>query len=234
MDGIWILVGMYCLMVSAMVQQILEWKYLQKQVEEKTNAIEKMTLSTMISIANTVDEKDRYRPGHSLKVAECVRDIARKMGFREAEIHQIYYVALLHDIGKIAIPDKILNKPGKLNEEEYRVMMQHAQMGAEIIKDIQALPQAYDGVCYHHERWDGTGYPVGLKGEEIPKEAQITSVADVFDALVSRRCYKDAWTIEQAYDEMVAQSGTQFGPDVIEAFKRRFEDFKRIAEIYKE
>ena len=115
-------------------------------------------------------------------------------------------------------------------------MQQHVVYGGQLLKGVPGNIMQLGAIIaeHHHERWDGKGYCKGLKGEEIPKVAQITSVADVFDALVSRRCYKDAWTIDQARDEIVNQSGLQFAPDVVEAFVRRFEDFKHVAEIYKE
>ena len=143
---------------------------------------------------------------------------------------------MLHDVGKIMVDENILHKPGRFTDEEYKIMQQHVVYGGQLLKGVPGNIMQLGAIIaeYHHERYDGNGFVHHLVGDEIPKEAQITSVADVFDALVSKRCYKGAWTIDDAYNEIVSQKGKQFAPDVVDAFIRRFEDFKHISEIYKE
>lgn len=206
------------------------------QIQDVLNELVLQQDSISENFAIILSNKSGESGNHVKRVSEYSAILAEELGFSESEVHDIRIASMLHDVGKIMIDESILHKPGRFTEEEYKIMQQHVVYGGQLLKGVPGNIMQLGAIIaeHHHERYDGKGYCKGLKGEEIPKEAQITSVADVFDALVSRRCYKDAWTIEQAYDEMVAQSGTQFGPDVIEAFKRRFEDFKHIAEIYKE
>jgi HD-GYP domain-containing protein (c-di-GMP phosphodiesterase class II) len=140
---------------------------------------------------------------------------------------------MLHDVGKLIIPDEILEKPGKLTDEEYAVIKKHTAYGADLLKDVQGdmMKMAYDIALEHHERWDGKGY-MGLKGEDINYYARYVAVIDVFDALISKRSYKKAWTVEEAYEEIVKNSGTQFAPEAVEVFKERFEELKKVHEKY--
>jgi response regulator RpfG family c-di-GMP phosphodiesterase len=134
------------------------------------------------------------------------------------------------------VDEKILHKPGRFTFEEFKIMQQHVDYGGQLLKGVPGNIMQLGAIIaqYHHERWDGTGYSHRLVGDQIPVEAQIASVADVFDALVSKRCYKDAWTIEPARDEILSQRGKQFSPAAVDAFERRFEDFKKVAETYKD
>ena len=188
------------------------------------------------NFATILSNKSGESGYHVKRVSEYSAILAEELGFNESEVHDIRIASMLHDVGKIMVDESILHKPGKFTDEEYKIMQQHVVYGGQLLKGVPGNIMRLGAIIaeHHHERYDGNGYVKGLKGEEIPKEAQITSVADVFDALVSKRCYKNAWTIEQAHDEIVSQSGKQFAPDVVEAFKRRFEDFKKIAEKYKE
>lgn len=188
------------------------------------------------NFAIILSNKSGESGNHVKRVSEYSAILAEELGYNESQIHDIRIASMLHDVGKIMVDESILHKPGKFTDEEYKIMQMHVAYGGQLLRGVPGNIMQLGAIIaeYHHERYDGNGYVKGLKGEEIPKEAQIASVADVFDALVSRRCYKNAWTIEQAHDEIVSQSGKQFGPDVVEAFKRRFEDFKHIAEIYKE
>ena len=188
------------------------------------------------NFAIILSNKSGESGNHVKRVSEYSAILAEELGFNESQIHDIRIASMLHDVGKIMVDESILHKPGKFTDEEYKIMQMHVAYGGQLLRGVPGNIMHLGAIIaeYHHERYDGNGYVKGLKGEEIPKEAQIASVADVFDALVSKRCYKNAWTIEQAHDEIVSQSGKQFGPDVVEAFKRRFEDFKHIAEIYKE
>ena len=188
------------------------------------------------NFATILSNKSGESGNHVKRVSEYSAILAEEMGFNESDVHDIRIASMLHDVGKIMVDESILHKPGKFTDEEYKIMQQHVDYGGQLLQGVPGNIMQLGAIIasYHHERWDGNGYTHHLKGDEIPKEAQITSVADVFDALVSRRCYKGAWSIEDAYNEIVSQSGKQFSPAAVEAFKRRFEDFKHIAEIYKD
>ena len=206
------------------------------QIQEVLNELVLQQDSISENFAIILSNKSGESGNHVKRVSEYSAILAEELGFNESEIHDIRIASMLHDVGKIMVDESILHKPGRFTDEEYKIMQQHVVYGGQLLKGVPGNIMQLGAIIaeYHHERYDGRGYVKGLKGEEIPKEAQITSVADVFDALVSKRCYKEPWTIEDAYNEIVAQSGKQFGPDVVEAFKKRFEDFKRIAEEYKE
>jgi energy-coupling factor transport system substrate-specific component len=192
---------------------------LRKQ-EEHTKMIDEMTRV----FANCIDMKDAYTNGHSVRVAKYTAMLARKLGKNEEEIHQIYNIALLHDIGKISIPDSILNKPGRLTDEEFVVMKNHSARGNEILKDITIAPDLALGAGYHHERIDGRGYPAGLKGDEIPEVAQIIAVADTFDAMYSTRPYRKKMELSTVVDEIRRSAGTQLSEKVVNAFVQLVEE----------
>ncbi|MCR5189433.1 MAG: HD-GYP domain-containing protein [Treponema sp.] len=170
---------------------------LQKQVEERTqeleaekNNSEKLLIEVTQALATTIDAKDKYTSGHSRRVAEYSKKLAFLLGKDEKTQQEIYLTALLHDIGKIGIPDGIINKNGKLTIEEYDIIKKHPTIGYEILKNISTMPNLNIGVRWHHERIDGTGYPDGLIGKDIPEYAKIISVADAYDAMTSNRSYR--------------------------------------------
>ena len=167
------------------------------------------------TFAKTIDAKDRYTTGPSLRVAWYSREIARRMGFPPEEQERIYYVALLHDIGKIGVPDHILNKEGRLTEEERRIIQTHPAVGGDILKNFTALDGISEGARYHHDRYDGKGYCTGKAGTDIPQVARIIGVADSFDAMSSDRCYRKALSQEAIAQELNKGSGTQFDPKVV-------------------
>ncbi len=170
---------------------------------------------SLLTFAGTIDAKDKYTNGHSTRVAQYSRELARRMGLNEQEQEHIYYVALLHDIGKIGIPDNILNKPGKLTPEEREVIQRHPKIGAEILKNFTALDGIMDGAKYHHERYDGKGYCEGRAGEDIPLMARIIGVADTYDAMSSERCYRKPLSEDIILSELKNGSGTQFDPAIV-------------------
>ena len=186
-------------------------------LDEKNNQIQKMTLQTIATIANMIDARDEYTQGHSKRVSEYSAAIAEKLGLPDEEIQNIRFVALLHDIGKIGVPDSVLNKPGKLTDEEYHLMKRHTITGSEILKDIDMIPGIDIGAKYHHERYDGRGYPEGLKENEIPFIARIISVADSYDARTGNRIYRRHLTEEKVLQELIDGNGTQFDPEVCDA-----------------
>ncbi len=186
-------------------------KRMRKRQQEYRTIIEQ-ALSTF---AKMIDAKDTYTNGHSMRVAEYSRELAKRMGMTLEEQENIYYMALLHDIGKIGVPDYILNKPGKLTEEEMQIIRRHVITGGEILKDFTALDGIAEGAKYHHERYDGKGYSEGISGQDIPKVARIIGVADSYDAMSSDRCYRKALTSKQIEAEFKEHSGMQFDPQVV-------------------
>lgn len=189
-----------------------------EEINRKSQQIQEMTLQTIETIANTIDAKDEYTKGHSRRVSDYSAIIAEEMGMDKDEIMKVRYIALLHDIGKIGVPDSVLNKPGKLTEYEYELMKEHTVIGGRILQDIGIFEDLDLGAKFHHERYDGKGYPNGLKGEEIPKTARIIGVADAFDAMTSNRVYRKHLTKEKVMDELEKCSGSQFDPEAAAAF----------------
>jgi putative nucleotidyltransferase with HDIG domain len=171
----------------------------------------------------TIELKDPYTRGHSERVAHYARVMAIETGnYNEDELNSFHYACLLHDIGKVNIPDQILMKPGRLSLEEFEVIKTHPVVGAEAIKKVQGLDQNLDVIKSHHERWDGKGYPDQLKGEEISQLARIVSIADAFDAMTSSRSYRSALPVEEAYNRIIDGKGSQFDPELVELFKKVF------------
>lgn len=191
-------------------------EYMQ-MLNKKNEQIQEMTTQTITAIANALDAKDTYTEGHAERVSAYSAHIAEKLGMSEEEVRNIRFVALFHDIGKIGVPDSVLNKPGRLSTEEFDQMKQHTVVGGEIIKDLDMIPGVFVGARYHHERYDGTGYPEGLKGAEIPQIARIIAVADAYDAMTTNRIYRNRLTNEQALSELEKGMGTQFDPDAVSA-----------------
>lgn len=177
--------------------------------------------ATIFGWSRAMDLRDRETEGHSQRVAELTVKIAREMGFDEEKLVHVRRGALLHDMGKLGIPDSILHKTSKLTTEEWAVMHHHPTLGYEMLKSIEYLHPALDIPYCHHEKWDGTGYPRGLKGEEIPLVARIFALVDVWDALTSDRSYRPAWSKEQATAYIREQSGKHFEPQVVDMFFRQ-------------
>ena len=170
------------------------------------------------NFVSAVEAKDAYTAGHSNRVAEISLMIAKKIGLNKETCHLIHVAGHLHDIGKIGIPDGILLKSGKLNEAEFGVMKTHSKIGYNIFKNNKELSEIASIILSHHERFDGGGYPDGIKADVIPLGARIIAVADSFDAMVTKRTYKDKMNIVEAVEELKKHSGKQFDPAVIEAF----------------
>lgn len=172
-------------------------------------------------LGRAAEYKDNETGLHVIRMSHYAREIALMAGMGEADAEELFNAAPMHDVGKMGIPDAILQKPGKLTPEEWDIMKQHARIGAEIIGDDNSslLQMASRIALYHHEKWDGSGYPNGLIGDTIPIEARIVALADVFDALTSKRPYKEAWSIEDTTHYIVAESGKQFDPDLVAAFQ---------------
>lgn len=199
-------------------------KNLEIEVEKKSKEIEKITLQALMAIANTIDAKDQETEGHSIRVARYARAIAKKLGWEEKQLIEIGYVALLHDIGKICISEKLLGKNGALTPEEYEVIKKHTVIGADILKDFRVLHNVMDGAKYHHEWYDGNGYTEGKKGEEIPMNARIISVAEAYDAMNTDRRYRKRLSQEEIIKELKEGRGSQFDPRVVDVMLRLIEE----------
>lgn len=204
---------------------------LAHEVDRKTQEViaqheklEKISMQIMQALSGAIDAKDTYTKGHSIRVAEYSREIARRIGLSEKAQDDIYMIGLLHDVGKIGVPDAIINKPAKLTDEEYAVMKQHPGMGAEILKNITEFPKLGTGARWHHERYDGRGYPDGISGEEIPLEARIIAIADAYDAMSSRRSYRNVLPQAQVRSEVEKGKGTQFDPVYAEIMLNMIDD----------
>lgn len=191
----------------------------KKQELDEANEIlseanERITLQSMYTLAKTIDAKDRYTNGHSMRVAKYSKMIAERMEFSAEDIEDLYNMAMLHDIGKIGVPDDIINKPTNLTEEEYYVVKSHPTIGYDILSEMPELKHIGIGARWHHERFDGKGYPDGLEGSQIPVKARIISVADAYDAMTSNRSYRQYMPQSAVREELEKGKGTQFDPKI--------------------
>lgn len=195
-------------------------KALEDMVRLRTAELADTRLEIIRRLGRAAEFKDNETGMHVLRISLYCRALAEALGWEESRLDLVFNASPMHDVGKIGIPDNILLKPGRLNSAEWALMRQHPEMGASIIGNhsSQLMTMARDIALSHHERWDGTGYPFGLRGEQIPAAARIVAVADVFDALTSVRPYKGAWTDEVAIEHVRQQSGKHFEPSVVEAF----------------
>ncbi len=224
-ENVWFVVLMVILGVALLVllsQCIYQFKV--RRIKKKQNEYRSIIEQALHTFAKAIDAKDKDTNGHSIRVAMYARELARRLGVSQDDQEWIFYIALLHDIGKIGIPDSILKKQGKLTPEEYEIIKSHPVIGAEILKGFTAIEDIGDGARYHHERYDGQGYCEGLSGEAIPFKARIIAVADSFDAMCSARVYKDKNSIEYARGEIERCAGTQFDPKVAQAMLTMIDD----------
>ena len=198
---------------------------LEKQVKDRTlelehekESYEKLTLETLSSLARVIDAKDHYTVGHSSRVAAYAKAMAKSLHLAKDKCEQIYFAGLIHDVGKIGISEKILTKPGKLTEKEFNIIKSHSSLGGDILSGITEFPIFSIVARYHHERYDGSGYPEGLKKDEIPFEARIVAICDSFDAMTSDRSYRKALSDQVAFKELINGKGTQFDHDLVDVF----------------
>jgi len=191
--------------------------------------------STLKALTAALDKRDSETAGHSERVVSFSLRLGRELGLDTEQMRSLEFGSLLHDIGKIGVPDAILRKPSHLTEEEWREMRQHPSHGQQILRGIEFLEGAARVVAQHHERWDGTGYPLGLKGDAIDINARIFAVADAFDAITSDRVYRGCKSYECAADELERHAGAQFDPRVVEAFRRvpreEWEELRRASRV---
>ncbi|MBP5209217.1 MAG: HD-GYP domain-containing protein, partial [Clostridia bacterium] len=190
---------------------------------ERRKRDKKLTREIIEAFAKVVDLKDTYTQGHSFRVAKYTEMLSRELGCDEETVEKYHNIALMHDIGKVGIPDSVLNKPGKLNDEEFALIKSHTSRGYDVLENISLMPEIAIGARAHHERPDGNGYPLGLKGSEMPRVAQIIAVADCFDAMYSNRPYRSRMNFDKVVSIIKEASGTQLTPDVVDAFLRLVE-----------
>ncbi|MBR4277170.1 MAG: response regulator [Lachnospiraceae bacterium] len=198
------------LRVSNLLELIRLQNDLHREVEKKTAELESLSVHVVQALAEAIDAKDNYTNGHSTRVAEFSKEIAKRYGYSPERQEEIYMMGLLHDVGKIGIPDEIINKPGRLSDEEFTIIKEHPEKGAKILSSVPEMPKLATGARWHHERYDGSGYPDGLKGNEIPEEARIIAVADAYDAMTSSRSYREKMPVEKVISELKIGMGTQF------------------------
>lgn len=198
----------------------------KKELESRRRQTERISLQTIKTLSVTVETKNVYTNGHSQRVADYSALIAGALGWDDKRINNLRNAAYMHDVGMIGIPDSIVNKPTRLTEEEYAIIQRHTLIGADILKDITLIEHVAEVAHYHHERYDGTGYPEGIAGEEIPIEARIVAVADSYDAMNSKRIYRNALEKEKIIEELESCSGTQFDPVIAELFVRLIREGK--------
>lgn len=198
---------------------------------ERADRLEKKDEEMVQTLAVAIDAKDRYTNGHSFRVSWYSTALAEKLGWPQAEIAALRYEALLHDIGKIGVPDAVLNKPGRLTDAEFNIIKSHASIGGDILARSESLRAAAEVARSHHERWDGRGYPQGLAGEQIPIHARVVAVADAYDAMRSDRIYRKGLQRETIREELVKGRGRQFDPEFLDAFLALMDDGSLLDEI---
>ncbi len=198
--------------VTQVISMIKLQRNLAQEVAKKTKENEELFIDVVKSLADAIDAKDTYTNGHSDRVAQYSKEIAKRYGYNTKEQSDIYMMGLLHDVGKIGVPDTVINKPAKLTEEEFEIIKKHPVVGSQILKNIKEMPSLATGARWHHERYDGTGYPDGLEGDQIPEAARIIAVADAYDAMTSYRSYRDVLPQAKVRSEFLEGAGTQFDP----------------------
>ncbi|MCR4598008.1 MAG: HD-GYP domain-containing protein [Acetatifactor sp.] len=200
---------------SAMIVFLLIWAFhvIIKNITA-ANEIKTLSVEVMEALAHTIDAKDEYTRGHSVRVAKYSRLLAQRLGLSEEDCENVYYMALLHDIGKIGVPNAIINSKSKLTDEEYAVIKTHPGVGFDILAEIKSRPDLSIGARWHHERYDGKGYPDGKAGNDIPYFARIIAVADTYDAMTSNRSYRKYLPQDVVRNEIEKNMGTQFDPDI--------------------
>jgi putative nucleotidyltransferase with HDIG domain len=181
-------------------------------------------MSTLFALSRAIEARDPHASGHAARVGVMAEIVAERLGWDEVDIEVLRMAAALHDVGKLWVPEQILRKPGPLDDDEVALMRRHPEEGARMVASIRELWLAVPAVLYHHERWDGTGYPAGVEGEAIPAEARVLAVVDAFDAMTTDRSYRRALAQQQAVSELERCAGTQFDPEIVRVFADAWRD----------
>lgn len=210
--AIWPIVGVLSPILVLTPLFVARWAFQQSSAQQQAHA------ATIAALCQAVETKDYYTRGHSERVSRGSEMIARMIRMRAERVGAIRYAGMLHDVGKLGVPTKVLQKDGGLTEEEYAAVQLHPMRGLEIVRDIGFLDEALNGIMHHHEKMDGTGYPMGLAGMEIPEFARVIAVADAFDSMTSTRSYRAARSLEEGIAELRRSAGKHFDPAMVEAF----------------
>lgn len=203
---------------STLLRQNSEMAESKEQLQEALRKLNHSYRETVAAASAAIDARDAYTAGHSRRVADIACKVGKELGLEDSQLECLELAALLHDIGKIGIPDYILNKPGKLEDEEFKKIQAHPVLGYNILEKIEFLSPMLPAILHHHERFDGKGYPEGLKGDDIPTGASIIAIADTYDAMTSDRPYRRALSHEAAVAELKKCKGTQFKNEIVDAF----------------
>ncbi|MGN6678694.1 MAG: HD-GYP domain-containing protein [Streptosporangiaceae bacterium] len=210
--ALWVIFGPIAAAIVLVTLYVARWAMAQFAAQQYAHT------ATLRALCQAVETKDFYTRGHSERVSRGAGMIARQIGMRSDRTEAVRFAGMLHDVGKLGVPTKVLQKEGRLTEEEYAAIQLHPMRGLEIVKDIGFLNEALNGIMHHHERIDGRGYPMGFAGDEIPEFARIIAVADAFASMTSTRAYRRATSIPEAVDELHRGAGTQFDPKIVDAF----------------
>ncbi len=208
----WKVIGPFSAVLVLLPMLLARWAFEQTRAQQQAHA------ATIAALCQAVETKDYYTRGHSERVSRGSAMIARVIGMRPERLGAIRYAGMLHDVGKLGVPTKVLQKDGDLTEEEFAAIQLHPMRGLEIVREIGFLDEALAGIMHHHEKMDGTGYPMGLAGSEIPEFARVISVADAFDSMTSDRSYRKARSLEEGVAELRNCAGTHFDPEFVDAF----------------
>ena len=235
MSGVFIGIGLMALLFANIIRTIknvrdMEQNRQKQEIEKRRRQAEKMSLQMIQTLATTIEAKDEYMKEHSYRVAAYAALIAQELGWDATEISNLKDAVYMYDVGKIGIPDAILNKPTRLTEEEYERVKAHTVIGADILKNITIIDHMAEIARYHHERYDGHGYPDGLIGEDIPIHARIVAIADSYDAMNSRRIYRNSLPQEQIREEILMNRGKQFDPDIADVFLKLMDEGRLVIE----
>ncbi len=209
-----VLIAASILWTVVLVVMIID-RYRTRSFEIRRKHDEEIITQSITTFVNFIDAKDPYTKGHSSRVALYAKEIARRMHMPPAEQRQLYYIALMHDVGKIGTPDAILNKKGALTTDERHIIESHTTIGGDMLKSFTSIDGIIEGALYHHERYDGKGYPRGISGQDIPLYARIICICDSYDAMSSNRCYRRHLDRETILSELRNNSGSQFDPDIV-------------------
>lgn len=226
LNMIFIFIAIIIILTIIFIVVIVKMKKSVKYKSESNNYVNKMNKKIIRALVRTIDAKDRYTNGHSIRVARYSREIARRLNKSEKEQEEIYYAGLLHDVGKIRIPAAVINKPGKLTDEEYEMLKIHPVTSYHILKDIYDDKTIALAAKFHHERYDGKGYPNGLTGDNIPEIARIIGVADTYDAMTSNRSYRMSLSQQMVRSEIEKGKGTQFDPEIADIMLQMIDEDK--------
>lgn len=216
MPVFWVLLGCLIVVVFFGLLNLLLW-YRTEKYRMQIEKDDEMIRQAMLTMTDFIDAKDSYTKGHSSRVAIYAQELAKRLNVPDADRKNLYYIALMHDCGKVGVPDAVLKKPAKLTDDEFRLIQAHATVGNHLLTHFTSIPDISDGAHYHHERFDGSGYPEGLKGEEIPYVARIICIADAVDAMSTNRCYRDRLSEQELIDELEDHAGKQFDPEMVPA-----------------